>query len=166
MWKVYSKVIFLKYFFLSLSLLFLSACTLKDYEHSTSKYITFKTPHLKFSDLGYLHSSDDALRLEIFVAGRLVKSLEINYLVCIDATCMSKKRFNKAFLTPHYPDNLLQNILLGRVIYGGEGLQKDAEGFWQKIVDEYVDISYKVSKENIYFKDKKNHILFKIRNIE
>ena len=146
--------------------LFLSACSFKNYEHSTSKVIIIKTPLLKFSDLGYVKRNDDSVRLELFVAGQNIQNIEINYLVCVDDGCMSKKTFNTEFLHQSYPTDILQNIVLGKKIYNAKNVVETSQGFEQKIENENVDISYRVSSSEIYFKDKKNHILFKIKDIQ
>ena len=79
---------------------------------------------------------------------------------------MRKSSFNKEFLYSAYPDDLLQNVILGRSIYDAKNRVKTENGFEQKIEDSDVNIIYRVSSQGIYFKDKKNHILFKIRSVE
>ena len=147
-------------------MLFFSACSIKNYEHSESKVISIKTPKLKFSDLGYLKRSDEAVRLELFVAGRNVQNITINHLICVDDGCMRKSSFNREFLHPSYPDDMLQNIILGREIYDAKNLVKKSDGFEQSVKTKDIEIRYRVTSKEIYFKDKKNHILFKIKDIE
>jgi len=156
----------LRLLFFALFLVLFSGCSIKNYADTESKFITFKTPKLRFSDLGYLHKSGDALKLDMFVAGRLVQSISIDYLVCISDGCMRKSVFNEEFLNSAYPDDLLQNIILGRSIYDAKNKVKTENGFEQRIENSDVNIIYRVSSQGIYFKDKKNHILFKIRGVE
>ncbi|MDQ7042865.1 MAG: hypothetical protein Q9M34_04970 [Sulfurimonas sp.] len=151
---------------LLLLMMFLSACSIKNYEHSNSKLFIIKTDKLKFADLGYLKHSDDSLRLELFVAGNNIQNIEINHLICLNEGCMSKSSFNSEYLSQNYPDTILQNIFLGNTIYDNENFQKTTDGFEQKIQNKYVNILYKVSADEIYFKDKKNKILFKIKDIK
>ena len=155
----------MRYFLLALTLL-LSACSIKNYEHSQSKIIIIKSPKLKFADLGYIRNSDDSVALELFVAGKLVKKIAINYLVCVDEGCMSRSAFNEEYLNANYPDSLIQNIVLGRAIYDGEGKIKIEDGFTQQIKRESVDIKYRVNAHEIFFKDRKNRIIFKIKDIQ
>ena len=162
--NLYKSKVSLKYFF-PLFFLFLSACSIKNYEFSESKVITIKTAKLKFSDLGYLKQSADAVRLELFVAGKNVQNISINHLICVDDGCMGKKSFNEEFLSASYPDEILQNIILGRYIFDAKGVVKTTTGFEQNIVTKNLDIKYRVTDKEIYFKDKKNRILFKIKDI-
>ncbi len=102
----------------------------------------------------------------MYVAGSLAQSISINHLVCLNTGCTSKSNFNKLFLNASYPDDLLQNIILSYPIYKGENRVEKSEGFEQKIQNENVNIIYKVTRNSISFKDKKNHILFKMRSVE
>jgi len=154
-------------YFVVVVLLFFSACSIKNYEQTATKLVTIKTKKFRFSDLGYLRHTDDALQLELFMAGQVVKRIEINHLICVsDEGCISKKSFNEEYLSSAYPENILQNILLGKKIFGGINTQKSSFGFTQHILTQGVDISYRVSPKEIYFKDRKNHILFKIKDVK
>lgn len=147
-------------------ILFFGACSVKNYEQTKSKIIIIKSPKIKFADLGYIRNSDSKIELELFIAGKSIEKITINHLVCISDGCMSKGGFNEDYLHYSYPSNLLQNILLGNTIYDAKNMQKKEDGFAQKIVDKYVDISYKVDSKTIFFKDKKNNIIFKIKEIK
>lgn len=147
-------------------ILFLSACSIKNYEHTSSKIIIIKSPKIKFADLGYIRNSDRAIELELFVAGRAVKKIEINHLICVDEGCMSRESFNSEYLHKSYPDELLQNIFLGLEIYSGEGKVKNSDGFEQNILREDLEIIYRVTSSTIFFKDRKNRIIFKIKDTE
>ena len=146
-------------------ILFLNACSIQTYEQSEPKIIIIKTQKLKFADIGYLQHSGDALSLELFMAGKSAKIITINHLVCIDEGCMSRSAFNEEYLNATYPEHLLQNILLGRTIYNGENLYKNRDGFEQNIDNENVSIKYRVNAKEIFFKDRKNSIIFKIKDI-
>jgi len=146
--------------------LFLSACSLKNYAHTESKVVIIKTPKLRFSDLAYIKHTENAVALELFVAGKLVQKISIDYLICVDEGCMSKKGFNSEYLNSAYPDEILQNIILGKPIYEKKNFLKNSEGFEQKIQNDSVNISYRVNAHEIYFKDRKNRIIFKIKDIK
>lgn len=77
---------------------------------------------------------------------------------------MTKSGFNKDYMNESYPSAILQNILLARPIYDGKNRVKTAEGFEQKIEDENVNITYRVSSNVTFFKDRKNKIIFKIKD--
>ena len=144
-----------------------SGCSLKNYNHTSTKLLTLKTQKLKFSDIAYLRHSEDAIELDLFVAGKMVSRFHINHLICVENEgCLRKASFNEEYLTRYYPDDILQNILLGREIYQGKNKQKFDDGFVQLINTQDVAIKYKVTPKSIYFKDKKNHILIKIKDLQ
>ncbi|MDQ7060232.1 MAG: hypothetical protein Q9M43_03575 [Sulfurimonas sp.] len=155
----------MKYILLSFILLF-SACSIKNYETTQAKIIIIKSPKIKFADIGYLRNTGDAIELELFIAGNPVQKIEINTLICVSAGCTTKSAFNEEYLHFSYPDSLLQNILLGQVIYDGKNKQITDDGFEQRITNRDVDIIYKVTNKSIFFKDKKNKIIFKIKDIK
>ena len=166
MWKVFTKVeVNMKYVLIVFILLF-SACSIKEYKHTKSKLIIIKSPKLKFADLGYIRNSGTAIELELFMAGKSIKKIEINKLICVDEGCMTRSGFNEDYLNYSYPDNLFQHIVLGLPIYDDFNLEKTNDGFIQKIKNENVDIKYKVNSKQIFFKDKKNKIIFKIKELK
>ncbi|MCW8953911.1 MAG: hypothetical protein OQK48_03110 [Sulfurimonas sp.] len=147
-------------------MLFFSACSLKDYEITQTKIIIIKSPKIKFSDLGYLRNSSEKIELELFIAGKTVEKITINHLICTSEGCMSKSGFNEDYLSKSYPDELLQNILLSSPIYEGTNLQKTADGFEQHVQNQHVDILYTVDSHVTFFKDRKNNIIFKIKDTQ
>ena len=144
----------------------MSGCSLKNYKHEESKIIIIKTPKLKFSDLGYIRHNGDDVEMELFMAGVSVQKIDINHLICVKEGCMLKSNFNKEYLNANYPSNLLQNILLSREIYSGQNRTQTPMGFEQTIQNDDVDIIYKVNTKSTFFKDKKNKIIFKIKDIQ
>ena len=157
----------MKYFLVVYTLLLLSGCSFKNYTHTTAKLITLKTPKIKFSDIAYIRHNDNALELELFVAGQVINRLSIDNLVCVqNQGCMSKSSFNAKYLEKSYPPNILQNILLGDTIYNGKNKKQTANGFEQIINTQNVALIYRVTRSQIYFKDKKNHILIKIKELK
>jgi len=155
----------MKYIILVFTLIF-SACSVKNYEHTSSKIFIIKSPKLKFADLGYIRNSEESLELELFVAGKAIEKITLNHLICNSEGCMSKSGFNEDYLSAHYPDDTLQNILLGHPIYDALNRVQTADGFEQRVVTRHVEIIYRVNPHAIYFKDKKNNILFKIKDTE
>lgn len=147
-------------------ILFFSACSIKEYEQTKSKLFIIKSPLIKFADLGYVRNSGKVIEVELFMAGKSIKKIEINHLICIDEGCMSKSGFNEDYLHSSYPDDILQNILLGMPIYDKLNLEKNEDGFAQKIKNENVYIKYKVDNKQIFFKDIKNKIIFKIKELK
>jgi len=147
-----------------LALLFLSGCGARPFVHEDAATIIMKTPKIKFADTGYIRSNKDIVALELFSAGMAVGKFEIENLVCVDSEgCMRKSSFNAEYLSAYYPDTLMENILRSKPIYNGANLLQSEHGFEQHIMDEYVDIKYKVTERQIYFKDRSNRILIKIK---
>jgi len=153
----------MKYILLIFILIF-SACSSKNYEITKTKIVIIKSPQIRFSDLGYLRNSDKDVELELFMAGKSIQKININHLICVNEGCMSKSGFNADYLNENYPDDILQNILLSKPIYDSENLEKTPDGFTQRISSLHVEIVYKVTQNQVFFKDKKNHIIFKIKD--
>lgn len=155
----------MKYILLIIALFF-SACSVKNYEQTQTKIITIKSPKIKYSDAGYLRNSGKTLELELFMAGKSIEKISVNHLICTSEGCMSKSGFNKDYLHVSYPDDTMQNMLLAHAIYDGKNLTKTDDGFEQHVKDEQVDIIYKVDVHTVYFKDRKNGIIFKIKDTD
>jgi len=155
----------MKYIFLTF-LLLLSGCSIKSYEQTQAKIIIIKSPKIKFADIGYLRNSEKSIELEMFVAGHAVEKISINHLVCVSEGCMSKSGFNQEYLHHSYPDDILQDIFLGSMIYDGLDSVKTSDGFEQNILNNDVNIKYRVDSESIFFKDRKNKIIIKIKDIK
>jgi hypothetical protein len=155
----------MRYFLLVLVLVF-GGCSIKNYERTQTKIIIIKSPKLKFADIGYIRNSDKSIELELFVAGKAIEKITINHLICTDQGCMSKSGFNQDYLNGAYPDDILQNIILGRVIYGGKNMVKTKDGFTQQIKSRHVDITYIVTHHAVEFKDKKNKIILKFKDTD
>ena len=149
-----------------LFVIFFSACSIKNYEHTDTKIVIIKSPKIKFSDIGYVRHTSDAIELELFIAGHVFQKIHINHLICMNEGCMSKSSFNEDYLNNSYPTTLLQNIILGHKIYGGKNLLKTSDGFNQVIKNNDVNIKYRVNSQEIFFKDRKNHIIIKMKDIK
>ena len=155
-----------KFFILWASFFLLAGCAPKQYEINESRLIIIKTPKLKYADLGYIRRSSDEVKVDLFVAGQAVESIEVDGLVCVNEGCLRKSSFNEEYLHPAYPDDLLKNVLLGRPIFEKASIEETPEGFIQNLNSAEYNIVYKVLNGNIYFKDKKNRFLIKISIIK
>lgn len=155
----------MRYTLLIFALLF-SACSTINYDKTETKIIIIKSPKIKYADIGYIRNSGNNIELELFMAGKSIRSITVNHLICTDEGCMSKSSFNKDYLNEAYPEETLQNVLLAKPIYDSVNLQKTADGFEQNIRDEHVDISYKTDSHVTFFKDTKNSIILKIKDTE
>jgi hypothetical protein len=156
----------MRYLFVAF-LLFFTACSTKNYEQTKTKLLTIKTKQFRFSDIAYLRHTQSDLELELFMAGQVFKKITINHLICVsDEGCMGKESFNEEFLSAAYPADLLQNVLLAKPIFLGKNLEKNENGFVQHIVSPQYEIVYRVENKKIYFKDRKNHILIKLKDLQ
>ena len=145
-------------------ILLLSGCGARPFVKTDAAIIIMKTQKIKFADTGYIRSNEDLVALELFSAGQAVGKFEIENMVCVDGEgCMRKSSFNAEYLNANYPDTLMENILRSKPIYGGQNLLKNEHGFEQHILDEYVEIKYRVTDRQIYFKDRANRVLIKIK---
>ncbi|MDA3945304.1 MAG: hypothetical protein PF439_01305 [Helicobacteraceae bacterium] len=146
------------------ALLLMGGCGARPYVQTSPATIILKSPKLKFADSGYIRSNENLVALELFSAGQAVAKIEVENLICVEGEgCMRKSAFNADYLSIHYPDTLLENILRSQPIYDGQNLVRYDDGFEQNIVNDAVDIRYRIRPGTIYFKDQKNSVLIKIK---
>lgn len=150
-------------------LFFLGACAQKQYSKQNSALIVFKTPTFKYADMGFIYENRDEVKVEIYGSGQALMKLVISEeKVCMRfLACMGKEEFNKKVLNSSYPKEILENIFRGKPIYNGESLEKNRNGFTQKILnlDKY-NIEYSVLNNQILFRDTINDILIKVKRME
>ncbi len=154
------------FFTLWVSLWLLGGCAMKKPAVSQPYVIVFKTPQWRFADTGYIRRGDGVTELEVFEAGQRLLRLQIAKTVCVESEgCIGKKQFNARYLSSDYPGNLFAHVLRGEPIYAKLNLKKTPEGFEQAIQLPEADIVYRVENAKVYFKDRKNHILIKLKPI-
>ena len=160
---------FKKWTILLYILMFIIGCTPKSYNKQKSIFIVFKTSSFKYADLGFLYENLDEIKVELYGSGEALFSLIIyKSSVCMTLfKCMNSESFNAKILSQYYPNNLLNNIFRGEKIFKGLNFQKSGNGFTQNInaFNKY-NIEYTVLKKQIIFRDKINHILIKIKEVE
>ncbi|MDQ7047767.1 MAG: hypothetical protein Q9M39_09245 [Sulfurovum sp.] len=128
--------------------------------------IVFKTPTFKYADMGFIYENREEVKAEIYGNGQALMVLKISKSnICMSLfECMGKKSFNKAVLSALYPNEILDDIFRGKVIFDGLGLTKSSHGFTQKIVKENkYNIHYNVLNNAIIFRDTINTILIRIK---
>ncbi|PHS32570.1 MAG: hypothetical protein COA92_06275 [Sulfurovum sp.] len=148
--------------------LVLVSCTNKEYEKQESVFIVFKTPTLKYADLGFIYQNNDEMKIEIYGSGQALMTLEISKKnVCMSfLECMHNDDFNTQVLSSWYPDELLGNIFRGQPIFQGKGLSKNSHGFTQKIDDKHkYNIRYNIFNKEVVFRDTINDIVIKIKRV-
>lgn len=157
-----------KIFFIIMMTFVFIACTNKGYVKEESVFVVFKTPALKYADLGFIYENNEEMEIEIYSSGQPLMTLEISKTnVCMSLLeCMDKKSFNTQVLSKWYPDELIEEIFRGKPIFKGEGLSRKRNGFTQKIKDSYkYNIRYNVFYKETIFRDTINNILIKVKRI-
>jgi len=125
--------------------------------------VVFKTPQWRFADTGYIRKGDGVAELEVFEAGQRILRLQVTSFVCTENEgCLSKAAFNAKYLSADYPEDLFYHLLRGEAIMERENLVHNDDGFEQDIGS----IVYRVSAEEIYFKDSERGILIKFKRLE
>jgi hypothetical protein len=127
--------------------------------------MTFKTPSVGYADTGFLYKYQNLIKLQMYASGNPVVSLKISQEnICLSFfECMSKEEFNKKVLSIHYPKEILGDIVMQKVIFGGEQMVKKSNGFTQNIVKEgRYDIRYEVLNGVAFFHDTINNITIKV----
>jgi len=144
-------------------LLFLGGCAEKVYQQSEPRLITIKSPLLKFSDMGYIRHDDNSVEVELFAAGVVVEKISIDKKVCVSAGCMDEAEFTRKYLYPDYPADTMRRILLGEDIFDGKNKEELCSGtLFQFIRNDEMDVMYRRSKGEIFFKDRLNGLIVKI----
>ncbi len=147
-------------------LLFFAACSQKYNINFSAPYIiVIKTKNIAIADSGFLKKAQNYKSLQIFSAGKILLNVELSNNACLDGHCTTKSDFNERLFGYRYYDNLLDNILDKRAIYDAKNIVYKKDGFEQKIKTKSYNIIYKVDEGSIYFKDKKNHVLIKLRRL-
>lgn len=98
--------------------IFFVGCSVKKPIKSTTATVIFKTPNMKFYDIGFVDYYKDHIKLQILNTGNVVLDLKIykdkicqSTLKCIDST-----EFNKQFLVSSYDGAFLYNLFSQKTI--------------------------------------------------
>jgi len=148
------------------ALFFLQACSSSPYLKENSALIVFKTPTFRYADMGFIYENRNEIKAEIYGSGQALMALKITKeSVCMSLLeCMSRENFNKSILSSFYPNEILDNIFRGEPIFKNKNLQKNRNGFTQKIAKQNkYNIHYSVLNNEITFRDTINAILIKIK---
>jgi len=155
--------------FVFIGFFFLNACAEKQYIEQNSALIVFKTPTFKYADMGFVYENSDEVKVEIYGSGQALMTLMISEdKICMSLLeCMGKEAFNASVLSMNYPKDILEEIFRAKPIFGGKKLEKNRNGFTQKIVNSNkYSIEYSVLNNQTLFRDTINHILIKIKRMK
>ena len=146
-------------------LFLLGGCAIKEIQKQKAAFIVLKSPALQYADMGFLSQTKTHLIVQIYSNAQPMLKLDIyDTKICMSRLqCMSKKNFNTKFLDASYPDETLENILLGKPIFDSVGYQKIPNGFIQKIQNEtHSIITYEVLGKSTVFRDTIKNITIKV----
>ena len=145
----------------------LSGCATKVPITSSDTYlITIKNKQMALSDTGFINQGKNYTNVQIFSAGAVLFNLEVKEDVCLDGRCTSRMEFNKLFFEhPHY-EAMIIDVLEMKPLYEGKNKVTIEGGFEQELDLAGSHISYKVQNKSLYFKDSKNGILIKLKELK
>jgi len=155
-----------QWFALSVGLV-LSGCSKPNYTEQESAFILIKAQNLKYADMGFIYKAATQTKAQIYASAQPIFTLTIYPdSICIDETqCLNRSSFNEKFLNAGYPADLLSNIFHLKPIFQNQNLIQTPKGFTQKIYNEQVTIDYIVEGSALVFKDTKNDIVIKIKQM-
>ena len=103
--------------------LFLSSCANKGFKgaENQSVAVLLRLDGLRLNELGFLYSKPT--RLELYKLGKpLLRLLVREDKICLQGACFDKLEFNKRYFKNAYYEDFLEDILLFKPIFSGQGL--------------------------------------------
>jgi hypothetical protein len=147
-----------------LLIIFFTSCT-KKIEQSKPSTILIKSEKFKFYDTGFINKNNHFIEIKLFSTAKSLFDLKIENDICINLNCYKKDSFNRQFLSDEYEDDFLEKIFRKQKL-NNSSYTKTNNGFIQESKNINLDFIYKVENNNIYFKDFKNKILIKIKELK
>ncbi len=155
------------YKFFLVALIFFTACSYRvPYTSSIPYYIVIKNSQIAVADTGFIKKDDTRLNIQLFSASAPIFDLHVEENVCLGYSCMSKESFNKKFFRVKHYKEFIDELFNLKPIYDKKNLKKLNNGFEQHIVTDSYDITYKIQNRNLYFKDRKNRVLIKLKELK
>lgn len=150
-----------------LLLLLFTGCSFKSpYVSSKAYHVVIKNSTLALSDTGFIKRDNKRFNLQLFSAGTPVLDLVVKEDVCMDYICLGKEEFNKRFFGFRHYKNFVNDLFEFKPLYSKKNLKETKTGFSQNLTAVNYDIFYKVEEGNLYFKDKKNRVLIKLKELK
>ena len=142
------------------------SCAKPQIHESRAVHATVKTPQMAFSQSGFINELENHdFRLQLYASGQPAEELRVGDQICKGFFCLAPAEFNARFLSPHYPPNLLRDLLAARPIEGLENslITRAGDGFAQTAAGEKYDISYTKEGGAQRFGDTLNRIVITIK---
>jgi len=156
-----------KYFYLIFTLFLFVGCSYKTpYASSQAYFAVIKNSKIALADTGFIKKDDNRLNLQLFSASSPIFDLHVKDDVCIGYTCLSRESFNSKFFGYKHYEDFVEELFNMQPIYNEQNLVSTKDGFEQNIKTENYDIVYKIENQNLYFKDKKNKVLIKLKELK
>lgn len=125
---------------------------------------TIISPLIKISDAGFLHKFGNQNSVQIYSSGVNIVNLDIkNDKICLNNTCDDELIFNRKFFAKEHYKGLLSDILDFKPIYNSKHLIKTDCGFTQNISEN--SIQYQVCNKSLEFRDLKNSVKIKLKEV-
>lgn len=151
---------------LLVALLFFMGCSYKmPYQFSKSYFVVIKNSQMSVAATGFIKKDENRINLQLFSAATPILDLHIDNLICLDYTCISRKNFNREFFGYSHYEYFIDGLFRLKPIYDKKNLIKTDSGFEQKIKTDDYDITYRVESGNLYFRDRKNRVLIKLKEL-
>lgn len=147
--------------------LFFVGCAYKiPYASSTPYYVVIKNSSIAMADTGFIKRDKSRFNLQLFSASTPIFDLHVDDDVCLDYICLTQENFNKKFFGVKHYKGFVDELFNFKSIYNKKNLKKIQNGFEQKFKTDSYDITYRVENGNLYFKDTKNRILIKLKELK
>lgn len=157
------KLKFFLIFFIFVS--FLVSCTSNKPSVNKAFLLILKTEKFRFSDTAFIDYNSKKADIEGYFSGKVVLNLRFGSVVCVENVCMDKGEFNARYLHYTYYDNIFLDIVNKKRLEFEGSLEESKSGFVQMYKDDTKDITYKVKANEVFFRDKKNSIIIKIKEL-
>ncbi len=144
-----------------------TGCSYKTpYLSSKPYYVVIKNPQIAIADTGFVKRDNTRLNLQLFSASTPIFDLHVKDDICLDYVCMKKENFNKEFFGFSHYEDFINELFNFNPIYDRKNFKKTKTGFEQNIKSDKFNITYKIEGKNLYFKDKQNRILIKLKELK
>jgi hypothetical protein len=144
---------------------FNSGCAVLTKSTSSSAIVTIKTKQIRLNDTAFINRSFGSTEIEIYKAGVLALVIQSGRQICLDGECFDEDIFVKRFFHETYPVDFIHTLFAYEPLnLEGATNEKKPDGFTQQIFKKNrYNITYRVEKKRLFFRDRTNKILIQIK---